>query len=186
MFDKEKMGKLIMEAKGNRSLRAYALESNISVAHLSRFSRGLIQSPPTVETIKGLASHAQNGITLDDFMKAAGYEEDKEDVIEKRRSEIGRMIIESGKGWSVRKGKYVDYDLIGENGEKWEWIDGFSVLETYGKLAVLPPTENKRSIVVRNNMERDDYLNSPPQCLKGVYSLVYVRGEGWEEIPFKI
>jgi transcriptional regulator with XRE-family HTH domain len=72
-FDKEKFAFLLNKARGNRSINQYALHSGVTAAHISRLSRGLLDSPPTPQTIKKLAEHAHNNVTYEELMAAAGY-----------------------------------------------------------------------------------------------------------------
>lgn len=83
-FDKEKFAELLYKAKGKRSINNYALKSGVTSAHISRLLRGLLDTAPTPPTIKKLADHAQNDVTYEDLMKAAGHIENnyyiKEDI----------------------------------------------------------------------------------------------------------
>lgn len=72
-FNKPAFAYLLNKAKGNRSINKYADETNVSVSHISRLLRKLLDSPPTPETISKLASKADNGVTYKDLMIAAGY-----------------------------------------------------------------------------------------------------------------
>ncbi|MBH9967915.1 hypothetical protein [[Bacillus] enclensis] len=64
---------LLDRAKGDRSINNFANETGVSAAHISRFLRQMIASPPTPETISKFASKAQNEVTYQDFMVAAGH-----------------------------------------------------------------------------------------------------------------
>lgn len=72
-FDKKKFAELLALAKGNRSINQYALQCGVSSAHISRLLRGLVDTPPNPETIKKFASKAQNGVTYEELMEAAGH-----------------------------------------------------------------------------------------------------------------
>lgn len=72
-FDKERFAELLEAAKGDRSIRKYAQDSGVSAAHISRLLRKINDVAPEPDTIKKFAASAYNGITYDDFMKAAGY-----------------------------------------------------------------------------------------------------------------
>lgn len=72
-FNKTEFAQLLEKAKGDRSINQYANETGVSAAHISRFLRELIQSPPTPETISKLVLKAYNGVTYKDMMIAAGY-----------------------------------------------------------------------------------------------------------------
>lgn len=74
MIDKNKFALLLRKAKGpERSLNQYAIDSGVSSAHISRLLRGLLDTPPTPQTIEKLAEHAFGGVTYEQFMEAAGY-----------------------------------------------------------------------------------------------------------------
>ena len=74
MFNKTKFALLLKQAKGaERSINQYAIDSGISAAHISRLMRGLLDTPPTPQTIKKLAEFAYGGVTYEQFMEAAGY-----------------------------------------------------------------------------------------------------------------
>jgi transcriptional regulator with XRE-family HTH domain len=73
IFDKEKFADLLDKAKGDRSINKYAEECDISAAHISRFLRQMINTPPTPETISKLSSKAYNSVSYRDLMEAAGH-----------------------------------------------------------------------------------------------------------------
>ncbi len=72
MFDKERFAKLLIKAQGDRSLNEYARQTGISSAHISRLSRGLLETPPNPQTIKQLADYA-HGVTYEEMMVVAGH-----------------------------------------------------------------------------------------------------------------
>lgn len=73
LFDKEAFAILLDKARGDRSINQYANETAVSAAHISRFLRQRIDSPPTPETISKFAQKAANGVSYRDLMVAAGY-----------------------------------------------------------------------------------------------------------------
>lgn len=73
-FDKEKLANLIKKAIGNdRSLNQYALHCQVSSAHISRLSRGLLNTPPTPQVLQKMADASQGRVTYDELMKTCGY-----------------------------------------------------------------------------------------------------------------
>lgn len=73
-FDKERFAELLRRAQGRgRSLRRFAEEAGISASYISRLARGMREEPPTPEVIRKIADVAQNGVTYDDLMAAAGW-----------------------------------------------------------------------------------------------------------------
>lgn len=72
-FDKQLFAQLLLKAKGERTINQFALHSGISSAHISRLSRGLLDTPPNAETIRKIADKAYNQVTYYDLMQAAGH-----------------------------------------------------------------------------------------------------------------
>ena len=72
-FNKEEFANLLDRAKGERSINNFASETGVSAAHISRFLRQMIASPPTPETISKFAAKAHNEVTYQDLMVAAGH-----------------------------------------------------------------------------------------------------------------
>lgn len=77
-FDKKRFAELILLAIGNRSLNQYALNCEVSSAHISRLSRELLDTPPHPETLKKMAKASQGRVSYKELMEAAGYLEDDE------------------------------------------------------------------------------------------------------------
>ena len=78
-FNKEEFANLLDRAKGERSINNFANETGVSAAHISRFLRQMIASPPTPETISKFAAKAQNEVYISRFMVAAGHLVQKDD-----------------------------------------------------------------------------------------------------------
>lgn len=95
IFNKELFAELLERAKGDRSINQYAIETEVSAAHISRFLRQMIEAPPTPETISKFAGKAQGAVTYRDMMIAAGYinvnSDESEDSPANRRKEIMRI-----------------------------------------------------------------------------------------------
>ncbi len=72
-FNKAEFAQLLERAKGDRSINQYATDTDVSAAHISRFLREMIVTPPAPETLSKLASKAYNEVTYRDFMVAAGH-----------------------------------------------------------------------------------------------------------------
>lgn len=183
MFNKKRFSRYLEEARGKRSMRKFALESDVSPAHLSRLSRELLDTPPAPDTLKKLASAAENGVTLESLMDACGYYDEPEQPIENKQDKVVQIIFRAKSKWSVRMGQDVDYILEHEDGTRWEWIEGGRVEEVYGKLALMKQG-SKRSIVVRNRVDLNRYLNNPPLSLAGEYSMILLNDSGWDEVSF--
>ncbi|EOC99343.1 hypothetical protein [Caldisalinibacter kiritimatiensis] len=91
VFNKESFALLLDKAKGDRSINQYANETGVSAAHISRFLREMIDSPPTPETISKFAKYAANGVSYRDLMIAAGYI--SEDSMKNEDSPRNRRIL---------------------------------------------------------------------------------------------
>lgn len=89
-FNKEEFANLLDRAKGERSINNFANETGVSAAHISRFLRQMIASPPTPETISKFAAKAHNEVTYHDLMVAAGHLARKDDSDGNRESVVDR------------------------------------------------------------------------------------------------
>ena len=75
-YDREKLAELSKLAVGGRSLKEFSKLSGLSEGFLSRLTTGKLKSPPTRRSISKLISektNPQNGVTISEVMKAAGY-----------------------------------------------------------------------------------------------------------------
>nr|WP_144925163.1 hypothetical protein [Paenibacillus bovis] len=100
-FNKEEFAALLDRAKGDRSINNFANETGVSAAHISRFLRQMIASPPTPETISKFAAKAHNEVSYQDLMVAAGHlarkdqsDGNKENIVERDSPMNLRMQIE--------------------------------------------------------------------------------------------
>lgn len=96
-FNREEFARLLEQARGNRSINAYAREVGLTGAHISRLLRGLLTTPPTPQTLAKLASAAANGVSYQAFMQAAGYLDNKDKTL---LLEQARKVIRS---WEVNQ-----------------------------------------------------------------------------------
>jgi transcriptional regulator with XRE-family HTH domain len=135
-FNKEEFANLLERAKGERSINQFANETGVSAAHISRFLRQMIASPPTPETISKFAAKAHNEVTYQDMMVAAGHlarnevDENREVVVERespmnirhRMNELEKRFMqviladlyERPFKWSVEKheGRFTRPDMV--------------------------------------------------------------------------
>lgn len=72
-FDKETFAALLQQALGERSAYRYSQEVNVSRNHISLLLRKETKTVPSPETIKKLAEKADNGVTYEQLMIAAGH-----------------------------------------------------------------------------------------------------------------
>lgn len=94
LFDKETFALLLDKARGDRSINQYAHETEVSAAHISRFLRQRINSPPTPETISKFAQKAANGVSYRDLMVAAGYLSEETNEIQENSPHNRRLVLE--------------------------------------------------------------------------------------------
>lgn len=73
MFNKKVFKELLEKAIGNRTMTEYSNESGVNRTYISKYINEKLDNPPTPDIIKRLANTAQNGVTYEDFMKAAGH-----------------------------------------------------------------------------------------------------------------
>ncbi|MCR4656182.1 MAG: helix-turn-helix domain-containing protein [Lachnospiraceae bacterium] len=73
-FDPQRFVKLLLEAKGRRTQAEYASQSGISTAHLNKIMNGSFVKPPTPATIKKLSLCADDRVSYEDLLRAAGYD----------------------------------------------------------------------------------------------------------------
>lgn len=73
-FNKEQLAELLRKAIGpNRSLNQYSKECQISCAHISRLSRGVLFSPPSPNNLKKMAEASEKRVSYQELMLACGY-----------------------------------------------------------------------------------------------------------------
>lgn len=72
-YNKKIFALLLDRAKGERSLRAFAEDCDISYVQLRKLSLCEQENPPRMKLIEKLGAHSVNDVTVDDFAFAAGY-----------------------------------------------------------------------------------------------------------------
>lgn len=72
-FNKKIFALLLDKAKGERSLRKFAADCDISYVQMRKLSMGEQDNPPRMKLIEKLGKNSHNNITADDFAFAAGY-----------------------------------------------------------------------------------------------------------------
>ncbi len=72
-FNKTLFASYLQQAKGNRSINKFGSDTDVDPGYISRLLRELVDSPPSAEIIKKLASKAYSDITIDKLLIAAGY-----------------------------------------------------------------------------------------------------------------
>lgn len=66
----DKLTELLIKAQGHRTLNNYARQASVDAGNLSRIMKGQKPSP---EVLRKLADKAQNSVTYEELMEAAGY-----------------------------------------------------------------------------------------------------------------
>lgn len=87
VFNKEELANLLKKALGNRSAYQYGPDVDVSRNQISRLIGQKQDKPPTAETLKKLASKAENEVTYEQLMIAAGYLADEQESVN-----IAKMI----------------------------------------------------------------------------------------------
>ena len=106
-FNKERFAELIILAIGkSRSLNQYALNCDVSSAHISRLSRGLLETPPHPEVLLKMARASQGRVTYAELMTAAGYIEDVEKENKRLLPVLG--IVKAGYNYLAEE-NIIDY-----------------------------------------------------------------------------
>ncbi|HWQ74628.1 MAG TPA: hypothetical protein VN441_04880 [Syntrophomonas sp.] len=72
-FDKQRFADLLKQAKGERSINRYGVDSGVDPAYISRLLRCMVSNSPSAAIIKKLADSADNGVTVNMLMVEAGY-----------------------------------------------------------------------------------------------------------------
>ena len=97
VYDRERLAELSKLAIGGRSLKEFSKLSGLSEGFLSRLTTGKLKSPPTKRSISKLISektNPQNGVTISELMKAAGYPfYVGEKIIENKKNEVPDIVF---------------------------------------------------------------------------------------------
>lgn len=76
MFNKTNFRIILEKALGNRTKMQYSDESGVNRTYISKYLNEKLDNPPNPDIIKKLAEVAQNNVTYEDLMIAAGYLEE--------------------------------------------------------------------------------------------------------------
>ncbi len=117
-FRKNILSMLLEKAKGDRSLRQFAIECDISYVQMRKLVLCAQENPPRPKLIKKIAEHCAEGVTFEDLMFAAGHvvperihrPHSEGDVLGKYKSlsQKSRKCVES----------YIDFLVEQENKER--------------------------------------------------------------------
>ncbi len=73
-FNREKFAELLMRAKGGRTQTRFANDCGLSASHLNRYYNMQKEQPPIPSTIFKISQNAENDVTLEELLDAAGYD----------------------------------------------------------------------------------------------------------------
>ena len=106
---------LLEKARGERSLRQFAAECDISYVQMRKLVLCAQENPPRPKLIKKISEHSTECVTFDDLMFAAGHVTAERIVRPHSEDDVVRKI----KGLSQKSKKlvesYVDFLVFEEN-----------------------------------------------------------------------
>lgn len=187
-FVKSSFAALLSKAIGTQTQKKFASDCGLSSEHLSRMLNQKILSPPSLNTLKKIAIHAQNQVQLNDLLFVCGY--DKNQDKERLTSAIVTSLQSINRIWNLTCSQNFDFfDLTVQFLEKpmYNWY--FCLLdnivhtqiqarykENIFELLFLPMNKNdKCSFVTFNKMEYKYYIDySKPQNLSINLSILLI------------
>ena len=101
----EKLAELVKKARGERSIRQYAMEANVNPTTISRIEAK--EYKPGTKVLKKLTSKEaapRGGVTLQDLMKATGYASGYVEEYTKAIASVGAMVAGIAIGGPVGMG----------------------------------------------------------------------------------
>jgi len=201
-FDQTTFSKLLMEAIGSRRKKDFASLIGISAEHLSRISNKKYSTPPSIDTLKKIATYAENNVTYQELLEACGYISEKdalsdftlpiESVTSNRfvKATLLTALESLGTTWEViNASDATPYDLIIRiNGEETlQWYFRFLSQKTDDQmkkqlsnnyLEVLfnkMKSSDKLSFVTCSRKEFDIYLDRLPENLNANISILLIN-----------
>lgn len=87
-YNKKIFALLLDRARGDRNLRDFAADCDISYIQLRKLSLCEQENSPGMKLIKKLGAHSVNDVTTEDFAFAAGYFTTEESSIEHKVSSL--------------------------------------------------------------------------------------------------
>lgn len=92
--DLEKFSILLNRARGTRTQSKYAEDCKVSLSYISKLINQKMSMPPIPSTIRKFASHAENDVTYEDLMDAAGYDSEKHTERNTQPKQIRKKITQ--------------------------------------------------------------------------------------------
>lgn len=205
-FNKQGFADLLNKARGDRSITRYASEVGLSPAHISRLLRKLLDTPPSPATIAKLSLLAQNGVTYDDFMRAAGHINDDEDEIHGKNLGLEKKFHQTLTPYFFSLGKLKSiappnkdlspFNLIVELNDdvytKWylkfmEEVNKSIFINLLGHLTLNSFEKNEKiTVVVTTEKEYKIILNNKPQSLNANLYVMLIDLKKLEVVKEKV
>lgn len=204
MFDKELFANLLIKAQGKRSLNAYAKEAGVASAHISRFKRAMLDTPPNPLIIKKLADKAE-GVSYEELMAAAGHIASL-DENEKDRAKHAYLMNQISPNYShlhpdvekrfeiLTEAEMKDLDDMVERNDQFEIYNFIQATQrkSLNDLSILTETENLHNELIKETPVEyftespDDQIRNLPivgniACGDGI--VAYEDIEGYEPTP---
>lgn len=201
-FDQTTFSKLLTDAIGTRRKKDFAALIGISAEHLSRIINQKFSTPPSIDTLKKIATHADNNVTYQELLEACGYISEKdalsdftlpiEPVLSNKFVKAALLTgLESlGPSWEViNTPNNMPYDLsIRINGEeRLKWYFKFLAQKTDDQIKKqfsnnylellfnkMNPSD-KLSFVTCSRKEFDIYLDRLPENLNANLSILLIN-----------
>ena len=153
----QELADIIRSARGDRSLRDYAEAAGVSYMTIYKAERGdYIPSSKTIKKLSTGAANPQNGVSYEDMMVAAGYQ-DKEAVSETASILAEHMVEESYSGNDNQHNVTINpkgFSIAGNRGR----ID---YLEYERRVTgILLSSMMQNNIYFSNNRDYDGYIRS--------------------------
>ncbi len=88
-FNKKIFAMLIEKARGDRTIRRFAIEADISYVQLRKLHACMQENPPGKKLIKKLAENSVGGVEYEDYLFAAGIgESGKQKELDKKQRQL--------------------------------------------------------------------------------------------------
>lgn len=201
-FDQTTFSKLLANAIGSRRKKDFASLIGISAEHLSRIINQKYSTPPSIDTLKKIATYADNNVTYQELLEACGYISEKdalsdftlpiESVTSSRfvKATLLTALESLGISWEIaNEAENTPYDLtIRINGDKrLRWYFKFLAQKTDEQIRkqltnnymeVLfnkLESSDKLSFVTCSRKEFEIYLNKIPRNLNVNLSILLIN-----------
>ena len=117
-FRKNILSLLLEKARGERSLRQFAIECDISYVQMRKLVLCAQENPPRPKLIKKIADHCSEGVTFDDLMFASGHIVPERAVRPHSEGDVVRKIKSLPPKSRKLAESYIDYLVFEEKRKK--------------------------------------------------------------------